>query len=144
MQPMCLFLGMSFEDASENPQWRKDKKCNQCNFNVNWFRYQNWCIIATRAPGDCMAKLTPLQGMRSMGFAIPPWERSWHGKTHTTWFLPWGMGFDMLHELSHVLPYMTLGKRWYMDQMPQLGMLCPLSVFDISANWHRPMSALCN
>ena len=63
----------------------KINKCNQCNFNVNWFRYQNWCIIATRAPGDCMAKLTPLQGMRSMGFAIPPWERSWHGKTHTTW-----------------------------------------------------------
>ena len=46
------------------------------------------------------------------GFCYTPWERSWHGITHTAWFLPWGMGFAMLHDLFHVLPYMTLGKRW--------------------------------
>ena len=45
------------------------------------------------------------------GFCYTPWERSWHGITHTAWFLPWGMGFAMLHDLFHVLPYMTLGKR---------------------------------
>ena len=46
------------------------------------------------------------------GFCYTPWERSWHGISHTAWFLPWGMGFVMLHDFFHVLPYMTLGKRW--------------------------------
>ena len=45
------------------------------------------------------------------GFCYTPWERSWHGISHTAWFLPWGMGFVMLHDFFHVLPYMTLGKR---------------------------------
>ena len=60
------------------------------------------------------------------GFCYTPWERSWHGITHTAWFLPWGMGFAMLHDLFHVLPYMTLGKRWleHIAVLKSLGKSC--------------------
>ena len=57
------------------------------------------------------------------GFCYTPWERSWHGISHTAWFLPWGMGFVMLHELFHVLPYMTLGKRWIVGNLTRFH--CP-------------------
>ena len=66
--------------------------------------------------------------MRSMGFAIPPWERSWHGKTHTAWFLPWCMGFVMMHDLSHALPCFTLGKRCRLISWHLLW-CCPMKIW---------------
>ena len=68
------------------------------------------------------------------GFYYTPWERSWHGISHTAWFLPWGMGFVMLHDLFHVLPYMTLGKRCprslpgIMINMKTLSFWCPVII----------------
>ena len=108
MQPMwlCLFLGMSFEDASENPQWKKINKWNQCN--LNWFRYQNWCIhtsllqellvIAWQNSHHCRVwdpwvLLYPHEKGHGMAKLIP------HGFCHEVWLLTCCMSYPMCYPI---------------------------------------------
>ena len=47
----------------------------------------------------------------SMAFAMEPWEKPLHGKTHTPWLLPWCMAFAICNGFYHWIPYSGLDSR---------------------------------